>query len=258
MAETVAPPIERPRRLRLDWVSGVLLRPRQTFEAITAQNRPVWLTPLLILTVTALLVVAVAGPIKQAAAASGEVQLPPDFQWWTPEQQAQFQQAMAATSGPVFLYVFPALMALLRVWFGWLIMGGLLHLVLTLLGGRGDTGMVINVVAWASLPLALRDLVRVGSMLANDRLVNTPGLAGFAPTGEGNGFIFLSALLGLVDIYLIWHAVLLVLGVRAGNGLTKSKVIGGVLATLLLVLAVQAGLAVLSTSFGNLTIIRAF
>lgn len=39
-------------------------------------------------------------------------------------------------------------------------MGGLLHLVLTMLGGRDSTGGALNIVAWAALPFALRDLVR--------------------------------------------------------------------------------------------------
>ena len=37
-------------------------------------------------------------------------------------------------------YVFPAIIAVLRQWVGWLVMGGLLHLMLTMLGGRDNTG----------------------------------------------------------------------------------------------------------------------
>lgn len=259
MTETTAvPSTEKRRRLRLDLVPAVLFKPHQTFSGIISQTRSIWLTPILILTLSALILVAVAGPVKQAAAMSGEVQLPPDFQWWTPEQQAQYQQAISATNGPVFLYVFPALMSLAKVWFGWLIVSGLLHLVLTMLGGRGEMGAVLNIVAWGALPLALRDLVRIGSTLITHRLVNTTGLAGFTPAGEGNGIIFLGAILGLIDIYLIWHAVLLVLGVRAGNGLKASRATAAVLITLLIVLLLQAGFATLSASLGNLTIIRAF
>ncbi len=258
MTETTLPPLESPRRFHFRWVPDVFIRPRQAFTRITGQTTGVWLTPLLILTLTALLQVALAGPVKQAAAMNGPATMPPDFQWWTPEQQAQWQQAMAATSGPVFIYVFPALSALIRVWGGWLIVGGLIHLVLTMLGGRADTGMAMNLVAWSALPLGLRDLVRAGSILATDRLIAAPGLMGFTPAGEGTGYAFLAALLAMVDLYLIWHAVLLILGVRLGTQLPRGKAVFGVLLTLLSVLALNALVSALTSSLGSLTIIRTF
>ena len=184
--------------------------------------------------------------------------LPPDFQYYSPEQQAQFQQAMAATSSPVFLYVFPALVALSRVWIGWLLVGGLLHLVMTLLGGRGDTGAAMNLVAWAALPFALRDIVRIIAMLASQQLIASPGLSGFAPASEGFGPLFLVGLLGSVDIYLIWYSLLLVLGVRLGNGISRVKALSAVFLILILIFSAQAALVAFAGQLGGLTIIRPF
>ncbi|MGH2524088.1 MAG: YIP1 family protein, partial [Anaerolineales bacterium] len=232
MTESASLPLERPRRFHFDWVLPALFRPRQTFAQIAEQAGDVWLTPIAILMALALVAVAVAGPLKQAAAQTGQT-LPPDFEFWTPEQQAQFMQAQAATSGPVFVYVFPAIVSVLGVWVGWLVMVGLLHLVLTLIGGRGSTRTAMNVVAWASLPFAVRELVRIGAMLTTRQLIANPGLSGFAPAG-GGASAFLAAFLGLIDIYLIWHIVLLVFGVRAGNGLATAKAAGGVLLAMLL------------------------
>jgi hypothetical protein len=222
------------------------------------QGRAVWLTPMLILTVTTLIRVLVAGSITQAAAQSGQVSLPPDFQYYSPQDQAQFMQAAQATQGPVFVYVFPAVTALLGVWVGWLLVGGLLHLVLTLLGGRGDTSTAMNLVAWASLPIAVRDVVRILSMLSTHQLIQNTGLRGFAPAGDGNLALFLASILALIDIYLIWHFLLLVIGVRSGDGFTRGKSIGGVLLTLLLVISLQVLLGFLSAKLGGLTIVRPF
>jgi hypothetical protein len=258
MSETVLAPVESPRRFHFDWVPAVFFHPRQTFAKIASQTRGVWLTPILILSLTALLQVLVTGSIKQAAALSGEVSLPPNFQYYSPEQQAQFQQAMAATSGPVFLYVFPAIVALFRVWLGWLLVGGLLHLVLTMLGGRGDTGAAMNLVAWASLPLALRELVRAAAMYSSKQLISAPGISGFVTPDGGNLSLFLASLLALVDIYLVWHAILLIVGVRAGNGISSAKATGGVFITLLIVLTLQTLISYFTTKLGGLTIIRPF
>src|SRR5690606_9214844 len=115
------------------WIFPVLRSPRAKLAEIGAQTDGVWLTPLLLLTLSALLLVAVAGPIKMAASQMGGIELPPESQFWTPEQIDAYLRSRESLNGPVFIYIFPALLGVLRVWGGWLIVAGLLHLVLTLL-----------------------------------------------------------------------------------------------------------------------------
>lgn len=230
----------------------MLLRPRAALAEITSQLQGVWLTPLLLLTLSALLVVAVAGPIKTNAALSGQVELPPGSEFWTPEQTAAFYQAQSATSGPVFVYVFPALLSVLGVWVGWLVVAGLLHLVLTLLGGRVTSGSTLNLAAWASLPFLVRDLVRAGFMLVTKQLVNTPGIAGFAPAGEGALAALVVEVLKHIDIYGLWFAVLLVIGVQTASGLRGGKALTAVVLTLLVVVVLRVLPAVVAAQFGGL------
>ncbi|MCC6189833.1 MAG: YIP1 family protein [Anaerolineales bacterium] len=258
MNDATALPFERPRRFHFDWLLPLLTRPRATFAKIAAAPRPSWLTPLLVLTLTGLLPVLVAGPIKAAAAQSGQVELPLDFEFWTPEQQAQFFQAQQTTSGPVFIYVFPALITVTRVWFGWLVMGGLLHLLLTMLGGRDSTGGALNIVAWASLPFAVRDLVRAGYMLVEKQLITNAGLTGFAPAGDGWAYAALAEVLARVDLYTLWYIVLLYLGVRASGGLSAGKALAGILIALLVMLILGLLPAVIASAFGGLNIVRPF
>jgi hypothetical protein len=244
------------KRLRLDWITGVIIHPRRTFEHIASQNKGVWLTPILILTLTTLLRVLVSGWIRQGIVLSSGPQLPPDFEYYSPEQQAQFMQAIQATTGPVFMYVFPLIAALSGVWVGWILVSGVLHLVATLSGGRGGMGLAVNLVAWASIPFAVRDIVRISAMLVTRQLIDTAGLSGFAPAGGEAGYLF--ALLSLIDIYIIWHMLLLILGVRVGMGLSTIKAILVVLFTVGLVVGMQALLNYLVNRLGSLTIIRPF
>ncbi|MEP7358392.1 MAG: YIP1 family protein [Anaerolineales bacterium] len=257
MSDAIAPPLQRPSRLQLNWLLPALFKPRATLALIAAEGRPIWLTPMLVLSLTALLVVMVAGPIKAAAVQSGQA-LPPDFQYFTPEQQAQFLQAQAATTGPVFVYVFSALLALLRLWFGWLVMGGLLHLVLTLFGGRGSAGAALNLVAWASLPFAIRDLVRAAVMQNGHALIASPGLAGFAPTGTGWAIALASEALARVDIYGLWYLALLIIGARAMGGLKLGSAVTAVViaAVIALLLGILPG--VVASQFSGLTVVRPF
>src|SRR5262245_45838632 len=90
------------RRFDFSRVGEILLRPRQAFQEISSESRAMWLTPMLILTITAILVVVVAGYLKSRAAVLGEIPLPPDWQYWTPEMQNNYMQAQQATQGPVF------------------------------------------------------------------------------------------------------------------------------------------------------------
>lgn len=241
------------RRFDSARLRDIFLRPRQAFQEISAEARATWLTPMLVLTLTAVLVVVVAGYLKTRAAMMGEVQLPPDWQYWTPEMQANYMQAQAATQGPVFMYVIPLVGSLSALWLGWLLFAGLLHFGSTLVGGRGSMQGALNIVAWASLPFAIRDILRMIFMLVAGHPIVSPSLSGFS---SSTGFV--TQLLALADIFLIWNVILLVLGFAIAEGLSRGKAVGGVLVVILLVILAQAGLGALSSSFGGLAVQRPF
>ncbi len=145
------------------------------------------------------------------------------------------------TSGPVFRYVLPAIGAVLSVWLGWLIVSGALHLTVTLLGGRGSTLRTANTVAWAGAPFALRDVVRAVAMLASGQVIASPGLSGFTSPEATGSLLFLKLFLASVDLYLIWHIGLLILGLRAGDpGLPPARTGISVTAVMITLLALQA------------------
>jgi hypothetical protein len=256
MTETLETALEPPRRLQIDWIAGALLSPRRAFARIAAQTSNVWLTPMLVLTITTILRVLVAGWLQAQAVASGMLPTPPEY--YTPEQQAQFMQVVQAQQGPVYTYVLPSLWAVLGIWLGWMIVGGLLHLVLTLLGGRGATGASMNIVAWAGLVFAVRDIVRSAYMLITRKLIVSLGISGFAPSGPGDLSLFFGQLMALLDIYIIWHIILIVAGIRAGNGVSRGKALGGALFTVATAILLQALLGLIIAKTGNLNISRPF
>jgi hypothetical protein len=252
MTDTVTAPPPQRRRFHFDWVLPTLLRPRWLFAQVREQESDSWLTPLLILTLAEVGRVLTVGWLKQSAAASGQTPLPDGFEFWTPEQQAQFFQAQQATTGPTFVYVFPAIGSMLGLWITWLLIASILHLALTLLGGRSQTRAAINFVAWALLPLALRSLVSLGYMLYSQTLIVGYGLAGFAP-GDGEMLSnYLKEFLAFVDVYLLWAAVLMALGAMSVASLPARKAWGGVLITMLIVLALHALPGFIAAQVGGL------
>jgi len=246
--------VQRPAR-RFDFLrlQALLLRPRQVFQEMTSESRSTWLTPMLVLTFTAILVVVVAGYLKTRAAMMGEISLPRDWQYWSPDMQNNYMQAQQATQGPVFMYVMPMLGSLAGLWVGWLLLAALLHFGSTLLGGRGSMQSALNIVAWASLPFAVRDVLRIVFMLSAGHAITSPGLSGFASTAG-----FVSQLLTRMDIFMIWNVILLVIGFGIADSLPRTKAVAGVVVIMLLVLLAQAGLGALGSGFGGTAAQRPF
>ena len=214
-------------------------RPRRTLAKALEGSHGTWLAPLMVLTLLAIVLVLVAGPIKQSAAANGPQELPQDFQYWSPEQQQMYLQSSSQSQGPVFVYVFPAATALLKIWVGWFLLAAVLHLTLTLSGSRSSLTLVLNLVAWASLPIAVRFLVQIGSLLITRQPITHPGLSGFAALGGDALARYIGAILPLIDLYLVWMIGLIIAGLVPLSGMTRTKIWICVLVSLLIVLVLQ-------------------
>jgi len=241
-----------PRRFDLRQIPAFLIHPRPGLERMSVEGKPAWLMPMVVLSIMLLLSTFLNGFLQARASAMGQAALPADWQYWTPDMQNNYMQAIQATQGPAFVYIIPAVIGLAKLWLGWFILGGLLHLASTLLGGRGSMGSVLNLAAWACLPFALRDLLRVGFMLITHTPIASPGLSGFGSV------LFLSKVLASVDLFFLWFAFLLVLGLRVTDNLPVGKASMGVTIVLILVLLAQGGLGTLSASLGGLMITRPF
>ena len=111
----------------------------------------------------------------------------------------------------------------------------------------------LNIVAWASLPFAVRDFLRIVFMLIARHAITSPGLSGFS---SSTGFV--AQLLTRADLFLLWNIILLVIGFAIADGLSRGKAVSGVLVVIVLVLLALAGLGALSSSFGGLAVQRPF
>ena len=257
MTTSSIPYMKPPRRFYFSWIPGVIFKPKQTFASITSQASS-WFTPMLVLTLAVLIHVLASGWVNQQIAATGVIPTPPDFQYWNQEMQNQYMQSQQVRQGSVFLYVIPAIGALSAAWIGWLIVGGMLHLATTLLGGRGETSASINLVAWANLPFAIREVVRGIYLLATRQPIAAEGLAGFVDSASGSAAVFLVSLLALVDIYLIWHVVLMAIGVHSHTRLPAGKATIGAASVVLIVVLIQALFGYLFSQLSALSVVRPF
>jgi hypothetical protein len=248
---------DQPKSIHLEWLLPILIRPKSTLETIRRQEYAVWLGPLLLLTVFALLLVVAGGAARVADAQNG-VELPPYFQDLPPDMQNQFQDGLSARQNPVFVYVFPALSAIAGIWIGWFLLSSFLHLSLTLAGSRSSNTAAMNLVAWASVPFVFRFIVRAIYALSARSLVTTPGLSGFIAADAAGFTGFIRMLLAFVDIYLIWQVVLLLIGVVPLSGLTRVKAWGATLVSVVLLLVLQALPLIIASQLSGLGNARSF
>lgn len=238
--------------LIFNWIIPLFIKPAKTTEEIGAQEKPVWLTPLLILSVLALLAVVIAAPVQRQVIQMG-TNMPPDFQYYSPEQQDQFYQAQANQTSPLFLYVFPALSGLLKIWVPWFLLSIILYLALTLAGSRAGSTRSYNLVGWSMLPFAIRTLVQIGVMLFTRSMVSAQGLAGFIDSEATGGGAYFRSLLGFIDIYFIFQVILLMLGAVKLSGLTRTKAVVATLVSVIILLFLAAIPGLLSSALGGLS-----
>ena len=250
MTTTTSNPV---RRFDIPRVFAVFFNPRAAFSELISENRATWLTPMLVLSITATLAVFASGYMNTRSAMMGGVSLPPDWQYWTPEMQQNYMQAQQATQGPVFMYVMPLVGTMARLWLGWLVFAALLHLGSTLSGGRGSMQGSLSITAWANLPFAIRDILRVFYTFIAQHAITSPSLSGFA---SGPGFI--ANILARTDLFLIWFLVLMTIGLAIADGLTKRKSFVIVLLVAAIVLGAGAGLGALASNLGGSAIQRPF
>jgi hypothetical protein len=250
-------PVIKKNPFHFHWLIPVLVKPNTTIAEIVAQEKPVWLTPLAILSTLTIVLALVAAPIKRNIIQMG-LNTPPDFQYYSPDQQAQFMNAQATQTSPLFLYVFPILIGLASIWLSWFILSSLLHLSLTLSGSRAASIRSFNLSAWSFLPIGIRLIVQMLALLFTKSVISAQGLSGFMPA-DATGFInYIGALLGLIDLYFLWQIFLLLIGVLPLSGLTRTKAFTATAVSLLILVLLQAIPGFISTALSGLSVTRPF
>lgn len=239
------------------WLYTLFTKPRKTVSEIAKIEKPVWSLPLAILCILVIILALVSAPIKKQAIEMG-TNLPPDFQYYSPEMQAQFLEAQASQTSPLFLYVFPILFGVLGIWISWFILSSILHLVITLFGSRAPNSRSYNLAAWSMLPLAIRLVVQIATVLVNKQTVANPGLSYLIAADATGLMAYLRGILEFVDIYFLIQVILLFVGSVPLSGLKKGKAWLAVLISLVIVMLIRGLPGLLSSVFSGLSITRTF
>ena len=240
---------ERPGLLRLTWC--VIARPRRALTLIGERGRRTWWLPALLILTLATAPTVASGPIRtrqlreEMRAAQEEMASRMGDQL----SEEDLERAQSITASPMITVVFPAVSRAVGQVAGWLIWAAALYLASMALGGRSSFGQMFPVTVWAGLPYALRGLIQTIYVLTSGQLIAHPGLSGLVQpersvaevigSPPGTGQRLLSALLGRVDLFMIWHMILLVVAVAAVTRLSRRKSLWVTLGVWILLTAVS-------------------
>lgn len=128
-----------------------------------------------------------------------------------------------SSSSTLLSKVLSALGALISFVLTWLLIGSLANLISISFGGQGNTKLATVFAAWTCVPIGIRSIMQMMYVVATGNSINAVGLSGFVSTTSTSMAILLEKILAQIDIYSIWQAVLLVIGIGVMTKLDKKK-----------------------------------
>lgn len=234
------------------WVPGVLFKPRSTTKKIVKQENAVWHIPLLILSVLAILVIIASAPIKRQNALMG-AGMPENSQWWSEDQINKYKEAQQNMASGTFMYLFPTITKLIGIWFNWLVFSSVLYLALTLAGSRAPRVKSSNLVAWAMVPLAFRNIIEIILIFNRQQLPSGTAMGALIPESKSLGMMLVKGMLSQIDAYWLWFVIILLIGAVYLAGIKRGKAIWVVSLVVLIMLVVQGLPTMISAYLGSLS-----
>jgi hypothetical protein len=118
------------------------------------------------------------------------------------------------------------------------------------LGGKVSFKQSFRLSLWTSIPFILRCVVQSAAMFATGGQ-SVSGLSGVMTTAESQAAPLVSTVLGSIDFYMLWSAVLLAVGITVTASVGKGKGIATTLVYVLLALGGILALRAISTALAS-------
>ncbi len=215
---------------------GVFIRPKATFGYLKDNHKKAWWLPAL------LIVLLTVAPLWAAARPTSATAMPPEKMEMVTSVDPRMFEGMASESpvaAPASSGLNPLKLggAILGTFAAWLLWGGALYLASVFLGRSSSFGQMFRLAVWTWLPYGIRGLVQTIYILMTGNAIVNAGLSGFVidkgvtsliPSGPGQ--LALASILSRVDIYMIWHVLLVSVALMAFTNLMRRKALTATLA----------------------------
>lgn len=233
-------------------LAGLIDRPVRTFESIAANPRRRWIVPLLLILAAFIVSLVLTGQQQVTAAVQQmRTQLAAQASQIPPAQMEQVQAQMAQFTQPAFVLGLAAATSLLSLILALLMASAVLYFSALISGSDVPFSTVWAMVPWTWLPFALRDLVHGIYVRMTGELSIHRGFSGFVaqPDMAANAGNPAYLVLAQVDLFALWHLVLVYALLRGGMRKTQGKALVLVLAYAAISLLLRAGPSLLVRGF---------
>ena len=229
-------------------IFGIVDKPATTYKAVAARRtRRTWAVPLILVVLCLMAMVVVQSPYTvEKAQQQAERQL----QSLPSDQQKAVRASMETFTSLPFILATGLAAGSLALLAGILAQAAFLYFATLVTGGEVAFGTVFTLSVWSRLPAAIGFLTLAAFTTVARRLVEYPGLAALAATGDmvQDAQNPLVALLGRIDLFWLWHLLLVGIGLAVLGRRGRSKAL---LLTLLYAILTLAAAALPTMLFGG-------
>ena len=166
-----------------------------------------------------------------------------------PQQAEQAAAQVERFTSPPMVATFSIIGGLVALAVIWLLSAGVLYFLGLVAGGEANFAQSFAILVWSWLPYALRNLVMAAYVAYSGQLINQ-GLSFLVATGDQtkDAANWLYSLLSQIDLFYLWHLILVVVGLATVGRFSKAKatIVG------LIYLAVTTALSLVPTLIGTL------
>ncbi len=233
----------------LNTLLSIIDRPRQALGRVVERPRSWWLPALLLFAGLAALAI-VTGPDQVALANERSAALLARIaQQMTTEQAEQIRAAASEqTLGSYLMATLAGGGVMIAL--GWLLRGGIIHFSSMAFGGASNWGSTFAMAVWSMIPFLFRDLFQIGYYTLTRQLIEHQGLSALVASADWmrNTRSVKYAALSNVDPFVIWHLILLSIGISIATKLGKTASIAMAVVVWLVFLALKLVPVILSTS----------
>ena len=225
---------------------SVIDRPAVTMSYVGKKPGWAWLTPALLVLVGLIVFSVVTAPYTSELALRQAQQQMASL---PPQQAEQAAAQVEKFTSPPVIAAFSIVGGLVAMAVIWLVSAGVLYFLGLVAGGETNFAQSFAILAWSWLPYSVRNLVMAAYVAYSGKLIN-PGLSSLVATGDQakDAANWLYGLLSQVDLFYLWHLVLVIVGLAAVGRFSKTKatIVG------LIYLAVTTALSLVPTLVGSM------
>ncbi len=229
----------------------IIAAPGQALRRISFHPRSWWFPALLSLLTAILLLWVNLDFLLVEAQRQAQIQL--GNQNLSPEQLETTQAMMERFMQPNFMLAQGALGILLGLLFAWILSTLIIFLSASIGGANPKASSMWALVLWTWIPFVIRNLVYSAFGMFTEAFVRSPGLSYFVSTGDlvedQQNPLYVAA--AQVDIFSLWHLVLIYILLRAAIAMGRGSAIAITIFYALVNVGLRVGASQLTGLFGG-------